>query len=37
MQRNKFMSYFVGEKCKDGVEVLSCVGDQGCGSAEQMW
>ena len=27
---------FVGEKSRDGVEVSSCVGDQGCDSAEQV-
>ncbi len=36
MQRNKSKSYFVGEKSRDGVEVSSCVEDQGCGPAEQV-
>ncbi len=36
MHRNKSKSYFVGEERRDGVEVLSCVGDQGCDPAEQV-
>jgi len=36
MHRNKTKSYFAGEERGDGVEVWSCVGDQGYGAAEQV-
>jgi hypothetical protein len=36
MHRNKTKSYFAGEERGDGVEVWSCVGDQGYRAAEQV-